>query len=167
MKTAIRATHGGYIIVNDLLPRAIAFAQEKHKNQKDKQGLPYILHPVAVMVNVVNHERYPALTAEDKIAACCIAILHDVIEDTDATIDDIQNLLDNPTITAGVDAMTHYEDETLESYWARAKANPLARIVKLCDLQHNSEPERAFPDPESRKRLEEKYARAYEVLKFS
>lgn len=151
---------------NDLLPRAIAYAYEKHAGQKDRQGLPYILHPLAVLVNVVEHGQYSGLSDREREDACCIAILHDVVEDTDATVADIRQLLDRPEIAAGVDAMTHYPDEPLESYWSRAKANRLARIVKLCDLRHNMDPGRRVADAADQKRRDEKYARAYEFLKF-
>ena len=151
---------------SDLLPNAIAYAHEKHRGQKDRQGLPYILHPMAVMVNLVNHERYAALSPADRADACCIAVLHDVVEDTDGTLEEIRNLLGRREITDGVDAMTQYDGETLESYWTRAKNNRLARIVKLCDIRHNSEPSRAMPDPDHRRRLSEKYARAEEFLRF-
>lgn len=150
----------------ELLPKAIAFAHEKHREQKDRQGLPYILHPLAVLVNVTNHERYDSLTGAEKTDIGCIAILHDVVEDTDARLEDIQALLGRREITQGVDAMTNYPGEPDEAYWSRVKENPLARIVKLCDISHNSDPARAVPDPAHRKRLGEKYARALAYLRF-
>lgn len=163
-----RCPKGEKMKPGDLLPAAIAFAHEKHASQKDKQGLPYILHPLAVMVNVVNHERYSALSEAERIDACCIAVLHDVVEDTDASLDDVQALLGRREITDGVAAMTHYEREELEQYWSRAKRNLLARIVKLCDLQHNTDPARIIFDEDIAvmERRQEKYRRAREFLKF-
>lgn len=150
----------------DLLARAIAFAHDKHSGQRDRQGLPYILHPLAVLVNVVNHDRYAELSDREREDVCCIAILHDVVEDTNATVADVLQLLGSREIASGVEAMTHYPDEPLEAYWSRVKANRLARIVKLCDLRHNADPARRVSDPVDQKRRDEKYKRAFAYLKF-
>ena len=69
-------------------------------------------------------------------------------------------------IVEAVEAMTHWDGEPLEEYWARAKQNPLARLVKLCDLQHNSSPERLRPDNPDNRRRAEKYRRAHEFLHY-
>lgn len=151
---------------DEMLPQALAFAYHHHDGQEDLAGLPYILHPLAVLTKVVDHPKYRSFTAEEKLWASCIAILHDVVEDTDATLADVDKLLGCPAITAGVEAMTHWPGEPLTSYWQRAKANKLARLVKICDFQHNSSPDRAVEDPADQRRRLEKYTRGMAFMEY-
>ena len=107
------------------IERAIKIAVDAHFGQKDKAGAPYILHPLRVMANV-EHE-------DEKI----VAVLHDVVEDTAITIDDLRAEGFSDEICAGVDALTKIDGESYEAYLQRVKSNSIARSVKLADLKDN------------------------------
>jgi (p)ppGpp synthase/HD superfamily hydrolase len=107
------------------LERAIAIAAEAHTGQKNKDGDPYILHPVRVMMRV------------DGLPAKMAGILHDVVEDSAWTIDQLRSEGFSEEVLAAVDCLTHRKDEDYFDYVARAGANPLARKVKLADLEDN------------------------------
>ena len=136
-----------------LLERAILLAAEAHRGQRDKGGLPYILHPLAVMGKV------------DTLEAKAVAVLHDVVEDTAVTLQSLAELFP-PDIVAAVDAISKYDNETNREYWSRVKANPLALTVKLADIGHNTSPTRmAALGEEEREYLKGKYERALAFLK--
>jgi len=112
---------------------AILFATEVHRGQVDKAGNPYILHPIRVMMRMTSPE------------ARIVAILHDTIEDSDHTLDDLRELGYDEPIIAAVDAISRREDESYEEFIQRLKPNPLARRVKLGDLLDNMDLRRANP----------------------
>ena len=142
----------------DILSKAIIFATQKHDGQFDKIGEPYILHPIRVMLD--------CNTLVEKI----VAILHDVIEDTDATYEDIFALFlshDNidSTVADAVEAMTKRKGESYEDYLSRVKANPIALTVKLADIRDNMSPIRQFRLPhDTQVRLKAKYLKALGLL---
>ena len=111
------------------LARMIALAAEYHDGQFDKQGQPYILHPITVM-------HYLNSTDEE---LQCIAVGHDIIEDTAVTVYFLRSRGFSERVIAGIDAMTKREEESLESYKARIFANKDAMLVKRADLKHNSD----------------------------
>ena len=135
-----------------MLTRAIDIAVEAHRGQSDKCKEPYILHPLAVMTAMDTHE--------EKI----VAVLHDVVEDTDLTL--VKLVIDmggvSSKIINAIDAITKRDNETYFEYIHRVKENPLATKVKLADLKHNSLLERQF---EKSGRLIERYLKAYKILK--
>jgi len=138
-----------------ILERAIRVACESHAGQVDKGGLPYIFHPLAVMLSI------PAEDWEGRT----VAVLHDVAEDTDTTLEKLSEWLP-PKLLAGVDAMTKRKDETNRYYWDRCKANPIAARVKVYDMRHNSSPERLACLPYGEQQyLTNKYAEALEYFK--
>ena len=107
------------------LQRAIEIAVEAHKDQMQKSGLPYILHPLSLM---------GALSSTDaKIAA----MLHNVVEDTAWTLDELRAEGFAPEILAAVDCLTHRNEEEYDAYIERVSGNTLAREVKLADLKDN------------------------------
>jgi len=112
---------------------AILWATEVHRGQVDKSGNPYILHPIRVMMRMTSPE------------ARIVAILHDTIEDSDHTLDDLRALGYDEPIIAAVDAISRREDESYEEFIQRLKPNPLARRVKLGDLLDNMDLRRANP----------------------
>jgi len=112
---------------------AILWATEVHRGQVDKSGNPYILHPIRVMMRMTSPE------------ARIVAILHDTIEDSDHTLDDLRELGYDEPIIAAVDAISRREDESYEEFIQRLKPNPLARRVKLGDLLDNMDLRRANP----------------------
>ena len=110
---------------NEQFQIALELAVEKHKNQTDKAGNPYILHPLHVMENVNSKE--------GKI----VAILHDIIEDTDVTEDYLLKIGLSKRIVDAVVALTRSEDIDYQEYIKNLSSNPLAKEVKLADLEHN------------------------------
>ncbi|RLY94290.1 HD domain-containing protein [Kocuria tytonicola] len=145
--------------MSTLTDRARDIATRAHHGQTDKTGADYIDHPRRVAERVRHHA-----AAEQLEAAQVVAWLHDVVEDTPVTLDDLR--AEFPAdIVAGVDAMTRRPDEEHDDYYRRVAADPLARVVKQADLDDNTDPARtALLDPETRARLEQKYAHAREVL---
>ena len=125
---------------------AMTLARTAHAGQVDKLGVAYIDHPLAVMQRVSGTD------------AKIVAVLHDVVEDTDVTLDDLRSLGFSTEIVEAVDAVTKVKGESLDESMARVKANPLALIVKKADISHNADPERQYGlSDESRVRLTEKY----------
>lgn len=110
--------------MQELLEKSIIFATEKHMGQVDKSGQPYILHPLRVMGNCPN--------IETKI----VAVLHDVLEDTEATKENLLKFLPEYLVTAIV-AITKVENEAYEDYLKRVGNNYYATQVKLMDLKDN------------------------------
>jgi (p)ppGpp synthase/HD superfamily hydrolase len=134
------------------LEQAIAIAVEAHAGQRDKNGAPYILHPLRVMFRV-------QIEAE-RIAA----VLHDVVEDTDWTLSDLRKEGFSDQIVAAVDCLTKREGEEYEDYIRRAASNPLARKVKLGDLEDNMDVRRLSKvDRKATQRLA-KYLKAWQSL---
>src|SRR5262249_12221411 len=107
------------------IERALQIAAQAHEGQKDKEGLPYILHPLRVMSQVEGE------------AAQIVAILHDVVEDTKVTLDDLRCAGFSEAILEAVQCVTHRKDEPYTDYVIGCKANPIARQVKLGDLADN------------------------------
>lgn len=128
---------------------ALMIAVEAHKGQVDKSGMPYILHPIAVMQKV------------EGLELKTIAILHDTIEDTYVTEDFLLEAGIPKNIVDVVALLTKPQNESYESYLRRVKENPMAKAVKLADLAHNTSPERASGLNEARKK---KYALAKQIL---
>lgn len=127
-------------------------ARRAHEGQPDKTGLPYIEHVIRVAAGVAPADR-------------ATAWLHDVLEDTDITAEDLAAAgIDAETI-ASVEAITRHDDEADDDYYARVKSNAGALRVKASDLSDNSSEARlAGLDPETQARLREKYAHAAKVL---
>jgi len=107
------------------LERAIAIAVEAHRGQKDKFDAPYILHPLRVMNRVE--------TDAQKI----VAVLHDVVEDTKWTFEDLKREGFSDEVLNALDCVTKREGESYEDFVSRSASNPLATRVKLADLEDN------------------------------
>ncbi|RWN51460.1 MAG: HD domain-containing protein [Mesorhizobium sp.] len=124
------------------LATAIILAAEAHDGQVDKNGQPYILHPLRVMLAQDGNE--------ERIAA----VLHDVVEDTDLIgLGDILAIF-GEEIREAVDSVTRREGEDYFDYVVRAKANPIGRQVKIADLNDNMDRGRAPAiDPDRRARM--------------
>lgn len=108
-----------------MLEDAIALAVEKHRGMRDKAGDPYILHPLRMML---------ALQGEEERMA---AVLHDVVEDTDVTLEDLRQAGYPASVVEAVDHLTRRAEESYEEFIRRAAAHPVARRVKLADLEDN------------------------------
>lgn len=135
------------------LERALEIAAAAHAGQRDKAGEPYILHPIRVMLAVQ--------TDEERITA----LLHDTVEDTHITYDDLREAGFSDTVVEAVRALTKLEGESRAEAARRAVADPIARQVKLADVADNMN-QRRIPDPsaEDLARLEE-YRRVREILR--
>lgn len=109
----------------DVLEKALGIALIAHAGQKDKAGAPYILHPLRLMMTA------------DEPDTQVTALLHDVLEDSELTEDDL-NQAGIPThIASAVAALTRQIDETYEEFIERIAEEPLARRVKILDIQDN------------------------------
>jgi len=136
-----------------LLERAIQIAVNAHAGQKGKDGTPYILHPLRLMMKVQ--------TEEEKM----IAVLHDVVEDTDVTLADLQREGFPAAVLNAVELLTHDADTPYEDYVQQIKTNPLAKTVKLADLEDNSDIRRLSGIEEKDLQRLKKYHRAWLILK--
>lgn len=114
------------------LETAIRIAVTAHAGQKEKGGAAYITHPLRLM------------TAVDGDEAKIVAVLHDVIEDTTVTLEDLRREGFSETVLSAVTCVTHCRDEPYADYVVRCKGNPLARQVKLADLTDNSRLDRCI-----------------------
>jgi (p)ppGpp synthase/HD superfamily hydrolase len=130
------------------LERAIAIAATAHAGQVDKGGAPYILHPLQVMLRM--H------TLEERI----VAVLHDVVEDCGISLDDLRQEGFSEEVLSAIASVTKVPGESYEDFVERAAQNPIGRVVKLADLEENSDLSRiASPSWEDLERVE-KYRRA-------
>jgi (p)ppGpp synthase/HD superfamily hydrolase len=107
------------------LEDAIILAAGAHRGQADKAGEPYILHPLRVMLQLVDEE--------GRIAAA----LHDVLEDTATTADNLRDWGYGEKVVEALEALTRRDGESYADSIERAVRNPLARRVKLADLADN------------------------------
>lgn len=107
------------------LEEAIAIALEAHRGQTDRAGEPYVLHPLRMMQRL--------RTDAERITA----VLHDVVEDSAWALDDLRTRGFPGEVLDAVDAVTRRPDEPYDALVERAAANPIARAVKLADLEDN------------------------------
>ncbi|MBN7576128.1 MULTISPECIES: HD domain-containing protein [Clostridium] len=108
-----------------MLEKAIRIAAKAHEGQVDKGGKPYILHPLRLMLSRTSQEEM------------ICAVLHDVIEDTDITIDYLKNEGFSEEILSALDALTRRHNETYDGFIERIITNSLACEIKLADLKDN------------------------------
>jgi (p)ppGpp synthase/HD superfamily hydrolase len=141
------------MINTELTKKAMIIAYDAHHNQVDKDHVPYIFHPMHIA------ER---MTTEYETIA---ALLHDVVEDTDVTIDDLIDAgFPDPVIEA-VRLLTHDDEIDYIEYLQTIKSNAIATSVKLADLDHNSDESRLVSlNEETANRLRDKYAKAKLVM---
>jgi (p)ppGpp synthase/HD superfamily hydrolase len=134
------------------LERAIEIAARSHAGQVDKAGQPYILHPLRLML---------AVTApEERI----VAVLHDVVEDTPVTLDDLAAAGFSRDVLTAVAALTKLEGESRIAAAQRAAQNPIARVVKLADVADNMDLSRiSVPTEKDFVRLRE-YEQVQQIL---
>lgn len=141
---------------NGNLSQAISLASAKFENFYDKNGQPYILHCIEVMHDVGPHDH----------ELMSIAVLHDILEDTDITCKDLYDLGFSERIVNGIRALTHdKERETYDQYIKKVSTNDDAIKVKLADLKHNSDITRMKGLTMKDFNNLEKYHKAYEYLR--
>lgn len=112
-----------------LLAKAIALASEKHMGQFDKAGMPYILHVLKVMHYLKT----------DDLELMSIAVMHDLVEDTDITFADLHEMGFSERVVNAVKLLTKMRGQTGKEYLEGIKSNKDAIRVKLADLRHNSD----------------------------
>ena len=134
------------------LDRAIELAKQHHEGQTDKAGKPYIEHPLRVM-NQVESE-------EEKI----VAVLHDIVEDTEISLDDLRSEGFSEEVVSAVECLTKQDGENYDSYIERISFNPLAVKIKLADLEDNSDLTRLPEVTDKDLERIEKYDKALEKL---
>lgn len=143
------------MIYTPLTMKAMKIAYEAHCGQVDKAGVPYIFHPFHL-----------AEQMEDEVTVC-VALLHDVIEDTAVTMEQLAGEFPKE-VTEALTLLTHCEDDEYFDYVRAIKANPTAKTVKLADIAHNSDESRLAGAPsvseEQKLRWREKYKKAREIL---
>ena len=136
------------------LGRAISIAAEAHAGQKDRAGAPYILHPIRLMIQ---------MDSEDAMMA---AVLHDVVENSVWTLDDLRKEGFSNEVLNAVDSLTHRDKEG-EDYWdyiKRAGSDPIALKVKLADLLDNLNPNRLNKVTKEDEKRFERYRKAQQML---
>ncbi len=131
---------------------AISIAAQAHKGQKDKAGAPYLLHPLRMMLR---------MTSESAMMA---AVLHDVVEDSDWTLEQLREKGFSAEVLEAVECLTHRNEESYQEFIERVQTNPIARQVKIADLEDNMNIQRINKiSPKDLQRME-KYHRAWCVL---
>jgi len=142
------------MIYTELTNKAMKIAYAAHHGQVDYNGIPYILHPIHL-----------AEAMDDEIS-CCAALLHDVVEDTAVTMDDLAKEFPEE-VMAVLRLLTHGEGVPYFDYVRNIKANPIAVKIKLADIAHNSDQTRCVGSGLSEERLaywRDKYAKARAIL---
>lgn len=131
--------------------KAMKIAFDAHNGQMDKSGIPYIYHPIHLAEQMETEEE------------CIVALLHDTVEDTNVTFEQLEKEFSNTVIQA-LKLLTH--DKTIEymDYIKNLKDNPIARKVKLADLHHNSDETRLEYLKEKDRKRNQKYRKAIEIL---
>lgn len=140
------------MIYTELIRKAMIMAFNAHNGQLDKGSVPYIYHPIHVA------EKMP-----DE-ATTCVALLHDVVEDTALTLKDIEKAGFSTEVITAISIMTHKRGMPYMDYIKIVKKNPMARIVKLADLEHNCDLSRLPVVTEKDHKRVEKYQKAIAFL---
>lgn len=142
------------MIYTPLTQKAMHIAYLAHHGQFDKSGAPYIFHPIHLA------------EAMDDEYSCCVALLHDTVEDTDVTLEDLKQVFPSE-VTDAVALLTHDDSVDYFDYVRAIKHNPIARKVKLADLAHNSDQSRCVGSGLSVEKLQyskAKYEKATKIL---
>ena len=138
------------MIYTELTMKAMVLAYNAHHGQFDKGGVPYIFHPIHL-----------AEQMDDEISTC-VALLHDTVEDTPVTLENLAKEFPAEVVNA-VRLLTHAEDVEYFDYVRAIKSDPIATKVKLADLNHNGDPSRISNQGNAEKRRQ-KYAAARKIL---
>ena len=131
---------------------ALSIARKAHEGQLDKAGVNYIEHPIYVASQVD--------TEEEK----AVALLHDVIEDSPVSAEGLLQAGLPETVVTAVQVLTKNKEQDYQTYLETVKKNPLARVVKLADLKHNSDLSRLSSITEKDRERLKKYKKAIDFL---
>ena len=139
------------MINTKLTRKAMNIAYNAHMGQFDKAGTPYIYHPIHV-----------AEQMNDEVT-CIAALLHDVVEDTVMTFEDLEKDFPKEVIDV-LKLLTHDKNIDYMDYIRKIKTNELAVKVKIADIKHNMDKSRLDGVDEKALIREEKYKKALEIL---
>lgn len=140
------------MLYTTLTKKALKISFSAHKDQFDKSGIPYVYHP------------YELATHMDTEAETCVALLHDVVEDTSMTFEDLTAEGFTDEIIEALRLLTHNDDTPYFDYVRKIKGNPIAAKVKMADLRHNSTESRLDVVTPRDIERQEKYKKAMEIL---
>ena len=140
------------MLYTNLTKKAMKIAFTAHKEQVDKNGMPYIYHPIHVAEQMTDE------------ATICVALLHDVIEDTDITIEMLAAEGFPDSVLTALQLLMHDEQVPYLTYVGEIKTNPIASVLKIADLKHNSDLTRLDRIDEKALARVEKYKKAIELL---
>lgn len=140
------------MIYTDMTKKALQLSFMAHKDQTDKSGMPYVFHPFHLAEQMPDED------------TTIVALLHDVIEDTHYTLDDLRAMGFNEQVLDALALMTHDKQIPYMDYVAKIKGNKIARTVKLADLKHNSDLSRLNNVDEKAMKRIEKYRQAIALL---
>ena len=132
--------------------KAMKLCFEAHKNQTDKSGMPYVFHPFHLAEQMETEE------------TTIVALLHDVVEDTDYTLKDLTDMGFGESVIEALSLLTHDDEVEYMDYVRAIKENPIATAVKLADLRHNSDLSRMDEITEKVLARREKYLKAMAFL---
>lgn len=140
------------MIYTPLTKKALRLCFDSHRDQVDKTGLPYVFHPFHLAVEM--NDEYSTV----------VALLHDVVEDTELTLEDIAAMGYPKEVVDALALLTHAEGVPYMDYVLKIAKNPLARRVKIADLKHNSDMSRLDTVDDYALKRAEKYKKALEYL---
>lgn len=140
------------MIYTDLTKKALKLCFEAHKEQVDKSGMPYVFHPFHLAEQMKDE------------ATTVVALLHDVVEDTATTFEDLEKQGFSDEIINALKLLTHDKGVPYMDYVAEIKTNRIATVVKLADLRHNSDLTRLSVVDEKALKRKEKYEKAIKLL---
>ena len=141
-----------FIIYTELTKKALKLCFEAHKEQVDKSDMPYVFHPFLLAEQMTDE------------ATTVVALLHDVVEDTDTTFQDLEKQGFSDDIISALRLLTHDKNTPYMDYVAEIKKNKIATAVKLADLKHNSDLTRLSVVDEKALKRKEKYEKAIKFL---
>ena len=140
------------MIYTAMTKAALKLCFEAHKDQLDKSGMPYVFHPFHL-----------AEQMSDELTTT-VALLHDVVEDSDYTFEDLAAKGFPVPVLDALRLLTHADDVPYMDYVREIKKNPIAAAVKMADLQHNSDLSRLDVVDEKVLTRREKYLAAMQLL---
>ena len=140
------------MIYTDLTKKALKLCFEVHKEQVDKTGMPYVFHPFHL-----------AEQMDDELSTVC-ALLHDVVEDSNVTLQNLADMGFPPVVLEVLALLTHAPDIPYMEYVKKIAVNPIAKKVKIADLKHNSDVTRV--DGEVDEYMQARWQRYKTALEF-
>ena len=140
------------MIYTKMTKKALELCFAAHRDQKDKSGMPYVFHPFHLAEQMKDED------------TTVVALLHDVVEDSEYTLDDLKKMGFGDRVISAIELMTHDDGVSYMEYVEAISSNPIARAVKLADLRHNSDMTRLDIITERDLSRQKKYLEAIRIL---